>query len=387
MSTMTVSEITAPSVSNETRAAPPVVSTRHYVALDGLRGVAILSVMLYHFTGGYQGTNPVLRLWGFIADAGWMGVDLFFALSGFLITGILYDAALAEHKVKNFYARRALRIFPLFYAILFGLLLLTPVLHFHWHSEHLFYFFYLSNVAVLFKPDFQPPSRWINLGHLWSLAVEEQFYLLWPFIVWRIRQRERLLWIIVAVLIAGPLLRCLLLTEGMDSVSMSRLLLTRADSLLFGGGVALLTRGPSVDRIPAKGIMLISASLLAILLCLAHGPQATSPWISTIGYSSIAALSASFIYLAQQGSNWVSTLFDQPFLQFFGRYSYGLYLFHGLYFVYLRHMSGVVEQRVHSGLLAQLLMVVLGFGLSIALALLSYHLFEAPILKLKYRFT
>jgi peptidoglycan/LPS O-acetylase OafA/YrhL len=387
MPTMTVSEIAAHSAGNATRAAHLAAPTRHYAALDGLRGVAVLSVMLYHFSGGYKGTNPILRLWGLIADAGWMGVDLFFVLSGFLITGILYDTARAEHKVKNFYARRALRIFPLFYAVLFGLLLLTPALHFHWRPEHLFYFFYLSNVAVLFAPDFQLPSHWINLGHLWSLAVEEQFYLLWPFVVWRIRQRNRLLWIILAVLIAGPLLRGLLLAEGMNALAMSRLLLTRADSLLFGGGVALLARGPSADRIPAKGILLISASLLAILLCLAHGPDATSPWVSTIGYSAIAACSASFIYLAQQGSNWVSTLFDQPFLQFFGRYSYGLYLFHGLYFVYLRHLSGTVAHRVHSGLLAQLLIVAFGFILSIALSVLSYHFFEAPILKLKRGFT
>jgi peptidoglycan/LPS O-acetylase OafA/YrhL len=387
MMTMTVSEIAAPSVGNAPSLVNNAGSTRNYAALDGLRGVAILLVMLYHFSGGYKGTNPILRLWGLIADAGWMGVDLFFALSGFLITGILYDAALDEHRVKNFYARRALRIFPLFYAVLFGLLLLTSVLQLHWRPEHLLYFFYLSNVAVLFMPDFQPPSHWINLGHLWSLAVEEQFYLLWPFVVWRIRRRNRLLWIIFAVLIAGPLLRGLLLAEGMDAITMSRLLLTRADSLLIGGGVALLARGPSADGIPAKRILLVSASLLAILLYFAHGPDATSPWISTIGYSAIGACSACVIYLAQQGSSWVATLFDQPFLQFFGRYSYGLYVFHGLYFVYLRHLSGTVEHRLHSGLLAQLLIIAFGFILSIALALLSYHFFEAPILKLKRRFT
>jgi peptidoglycan/LPS O-acetylase OafA/YrhL len=172
----------------------------------------------------------------------------------------------------------------------------------------------------------------------------------------------------------------------MDAITMSQLLLTRADSLLIGGGVALLVRGPSANHIPAMRILLISSSLLVILLYLAHGPEVTSPWISTIGYSAIGACSASVIYLAQQGSNWVSTLLDQSFLQFFGRYSYGLYLFHGLYFVYLRHLSGTVEYRLHSGLLAQLVIIAFGFILSIALALLSYHFFEAPILKLKRRF-
>jgi peptidoglycan/LPS O-acetylase OafA/YrhL len=387
MPMMTVTEFATPKLGDSTRTSNLIGSRRHYAALDGLRGVAILSVMLYHFTGGYNGANPALRLWSFIADAGWMGVDLFFALSGFLITGILYDTAQAEDKIKNFYARRALRIFPLFYAVLFALLLLTPVLHFHWRAEHLFYFFYLTNVAVLFAPNFQPPSQWINLGHLWSLAVEEQFYMLWPFIVWRVRQRITLLWVILSVLIAGPLLRALLLAEGMNSVAMSRLLVTRADSLLFGGGVALLVRGPLANRIPAQRILIISASLLAVLLLLAHGPEATSPWICTIGYTAIAACSASLIYLAQQGSNWASNLFDRPLLQFFGRYSYGLYIFHGLYFVYLRHLAITFGYQIRSGILAQLLIFAFGFLLSIALALLSYHFFEAPLLKLKRRFT
>jgi peptidoglycan/LPS O-acetylase OafA/YrhL len=329
----------------------------------------------------------LLRLWSGVAGAGWMGVDLFFVLSGFLITGILYDTAHAEHKVKNFYARRALRIFPLFYAVLFGLLLLTPVLHMHWRPEHLLYFFYLSNIDHLLVPDFQLPSQWVNLGHLWSLAVEEQFYLLWPFVVWRVKNRTTLLRIILAVLVAGPILRALLLATGMDALEMSRLLVARADSLLFGGGVALLARGPSPDRIPAGKILIISVSLLGIFLYFAHGPEASSAWIATVGYSAIAMCSASLILLAQEGSNWVTALFDRPLLRFFGRYSYGLYLFHGLYFVYLRHLSGRLEHRMHSGLLTQLFLAVFGFLLSIALAVLSYRFFEAPILSLKRRFT
>ncbi len=95
---------------------------------------------------------------------------------------------------------------------------------------------------------------------------------------------------------------------------------------------------------------------------------------------------ASLILLAQEGSNWVTVLFDRPLLRFFGRYSYGLYLFHGLYFVYLRHLSGRLEHLLHSGLLAQLLIVVFGFLLSVTLAVVSYQFFEAPILTLKRRF-
>jgi peptidoglycan/LPS O-acetylase OafA/YrhL len=384
---MPVSEIDARDISEAAQSKSIAPTTQHNTALDGLRGVAILSVMLYHFTGSYKGANPLLRLWSLVAGTGWMGVDLFFVLSGFLITGILYDTAHAERRVRNFYARRALRIFPLFYAVLFGLLLLTPVLHMHWRPEHLLYFFYLSNIDHLLVPDFQLPSRWVNLGHLWSLAVEEQFYLLWPFVVWRVKNRTTLLRIILGVLVAGPILRALLLATGMDALEMSRLLVARADSLLFGGGVALLARGPSPDRIPTGKILIISVSLLAILSYLAHGPEASSVWIATVGYSAIAMCCASLIVLAQEGSNWVTALFDRPLLRFLGRYSYGLYLFHGLYFVYLRHLSGRIELLMHSGLLAQLIIAVFGFLFSIALAVLSYHFFEAPILTLKRRFT
>jgi peptidoglycan/LPS O-acetylase OafA/YrhL len=382
----TVSEIDARSVSEAVKPKGIASATQHNGALDGLRGVAILSVMLYHFTGSYKGANPLLRLWSLIAGAGWMGVDLFFVLSGFLITGILYDTAHAEHRVRNFYARRALRIFPLFYGVLFGLLLFTPVLHMHWRPEHLLYFFYLSNVSFLLGRDFQLPSQWVNLGHLWSLAVEEQFYLLWPFIVWRVKNRTTLLRIILAVLIAGPILRALLLGTGMNPLDVSRLLVARADSLLFGGGVALLVRSRSAGRIPAGKILIVAVSVLTMLLYLAHGPEQSSAWIATLGYSAIAMSCAALILLAQEGSNWVTALFDKPLLRFFGRYSYGLYLFHGLYFVYLRHVSGRLEHLLHSGLLAQLLIAVFGFLVSVALAVMSYHFFEAPILTLKRRF-
>lgn len=315
-----------------------------------------------------------------------MGVDLFFALSGFLITGVLYDTAHQDSKVRNFYARRALRIFPLFYAVLGGLLLLTPVLHMNWRPEHLLYFCYLSNMNSLLVPNFQSPSQWVNLGHLWSLAVEEQFYLLWPFVVWNVRSRKTLLRIILGVLIAGPILRALLLVGGVAPLDMSRLLIARADSLLFGGGVALLVRGPAAHRIRANRVFLGSVLLLIGLVALAHGPEATSWWIAIIGYSVIALCSASLIFLAQQGAHWVISAFDNSFLRFFGRYSYGLYLFHGIYFVYLRHIASSLGRVTGSGLLAQLFVVVLGFGVSIAMAMLSYHFFEAPILTLKRRF-
>jgi peptidoglycan/LPS O-acetylase OafA/YrhL len=127
--------------------------------------------------------------------------------------------------------------------------------------------------------------------------------------------------------------------------------------------------------------------VLSVCLFAAHGPDASSFWLATAGYSAIAAFCASVIYLAREGDAWTTKLFDRSFFRFFGRYSYGLYLFHGIYFIYLRHLSGRLQDRLHSGLLGQLLIVGFGFGVSVALAVLSYHAFEAPILKMKSKFT
>jgi peptidoglycan/LPS O-acetylase OafA/YrhL len=108
--------------------------------------------------------------------------------------------------------------------------------------------------------------------------------------------------------------------------------------------------------------------------------------MTTIGYSAIAVVSACLVYMAQTGETVVSRIFSSKFLRFFGRYSYGLYVYHGLFFVWLRHKAGSLQTHVHSSLEAQLLILVLGFGVSLALALLSFHFFEAPLLRLKSRF-
>ena len=240
-------------------------SSPHYPALDGLRGVAILAVFFSHFGGGHKSTNFVIRTWSHIADAGWMGVDLFFVLSGFLITGILLDTANREDKVRNFYARRALRIFPLFYGVLFGFLLLTPVLHLQWRAGHLLYFFYLSNMIPVLAPGLPAPGTGVSLVHFWSLAVEEQFYLLWPFVVWVAKDRTVLLRICLAIMVSALVLRIVLLSFGVDPLIVYALLFTRADSLICGSALAILVRQPAGKSLPVRWILPLSGGLV---LCL-----------------------------------------------------------------------------------------------------------------------
>ncbi len=155
------------------------ISKVHFPALDTLRGVAIV-VVLFHNLSIFAGSGgKVDKLWNLFVEAGWVGVQLFFVLSGFLITGILVDDKEKPKALRVFYVRRFLRIFPLYYLLL--------LVYFVWlprpFSESIWYFVYLSNWSWLFYGGLP------GLGHVWSLAVEEQFYTLWPWVVLGSRPR------------------------------------------------------------------------------------------------------------------------------------------------------------------------------------------------------
>jgi peptidoglycan/LPS O-acetylase OafA/YrhL len=359
---------------------------KRVIALDGLRGLAILGVFLFHFGGGHQSRNPILHVWSVVTGAGWMGVDLFFVLSGFLITGILFDTAHTKSRMKNFYARRALRIFPLFYGVLFGFLLLTPVLHLHWRPGHLLYFFYLSNMTSYLVPGLQSPGDKMVIIHFWSLAVEEQFYLLWPFVVWSVLDRVKLLKICLGIMLLVLALRVGLVMHGVGMDVIFPLLPTRADSLICGGALALLVRGQtSLDRL-AKVTMLISGVATFVLIGLIeHGPIGYKV-VASVGYTFIALFFTCLVYFAQNGTGWIARIGTLNWLRFLGRYSYGLYIYQGLLLLFLMPLVYPLQRAVHSVALGGALFILLSLGLILAISMLSYHFFEAPILKLKSRF-
>src|SRR6266849_980858 len=156
------------------------------VRLDGIRGIAIALVIVHHAFQDIHGTNNLTSLIAHLADSCWVGVDLFFVLSGYLITGILLKSRDRVGYFRVFYMRRLLRIFPLYYCFLGGLLMigffkanLMAKMDFSWN------FFYLSNVRVALHG-----WPWRPLGHLWSLSVEEQFYLVWPTVIFLMPRRR-----------------------------------------------------------------------------------------------------------------------------------------------------------------------------------------------------
>src|SRR5690242_10016238 len=213
--------------------------------LDGLRAIAILLVVPHNLN--LMVTFPgVAHAFVSALYRGWIGVQLFFVLSGFLITGILLDARDAPHYYRSFFVRRVLRIFPLYYATLIVLFVLLPAFDLLPASfkrdpmVELSYWAYFSNWYGPFHPGRGPEAA----GHFWSLAVEEQFYLLWPLVIHR-RSAGWVLRLCIALAVASLLLRVVMLATGTPTQAIYQLLVTRMDALALGGAVAAAFRVPS----------------------------------------------------------------------------------------------------------------------------------------------
>jgi peptidoglycan/LPS O-acetylase OafA/YrhL len=375
---------------------------RHVPALDGVRGVAILLVVLFHHTLMRQQTT-FDRVYVSIARLGWSGVDLFFVLSGFLITGILLDAKGSRHYYRNFYIRRTLRIFPLYYAFVFFTLTIAPWL---WPETPLaamarsamrdtseaWYWLYLSNVLFALREDFGHP----NLAVTWSLAIEEQFYLVWPLVVAALR-RTPLMWTCGGLIAAALAVRTAWVAAGAESTAAYVLPFCRMDALAAGAFVAAALRD---DRTAAVVVtwsarLAPAAALVFAAIWLLEDPLDDGSWTEsmtqTLGYTALAVFFASLVARVATSSDRsrLARAFSAPLLRTFGQYSYALYLFHVPVRRYIRDTYFPVADFptwLGSPLPGQLLFYVVATLPALILAVASWHLFEKQILKLKARF-
>ena len=370
-----------------------VVTGRHVPALDGLRGVAIILVLIVHFNiiGRASGAEGIaLRA----VLAGWVGVDLFFVLSGFLITGILYRAKGRQRFFSTFYWRRTLRIFPLYYAVLAGVFVLAPLAFpesdtvqriqggqwWHWA--------YLSNVKVALEG--WPPER-LTVGHFWSLAIEEQFYLVWPLIVFLL-PRTTLVAVCVSVIALSPILRGVAAATGHAEWGY---VLTpfHADPLAIGALVALVAHGPdglARFRRWAAPVALACVLILATLFVWRRGFGAWDPYIQALGYTPLALLfgAALVLIVTATADGRLERAMTHPALVTLGKYSYALYVFHVPVSGALQRtimVPDALTKRLGSVLLAQAAFSSVAFTVSMVLALLSWHTFEKHFIKLKDR--
>jgi peptidoglycan/LPS O-acetylase OafA/YrhL len=368
----------------------------HVPALDGIRGLAILLVMVHHFTIYGMG-KPALfvdRAFYVVAAAGWCGVDLFFVLSGFLITGILLDAKGSEHFFRNFYVRRVLRIFPLYYGFLICVFVVLP------HvvpvgdkfrlliDQQGWYWSYLVNLPIAFEGW---PQLYV-IGHFWSLAVEEQFYLFWPLVVFFCGRRQLLIMCLACFAVSFGLR----LAFALAGYPLAGYVLTpaRMDTLAVGAFLALVVRRPNGLMSLTQWLRPIggaSAAVLAAIFVWRRGLGDTDFMVQTIGYSMLAVMFGALLVTAVASSNErkLGKIFGHPVLVFFGRYSYGLYVFHHPVILLMQaNILGESGLPVYFGsqLPSLALYLIAATGITVSLALVSWHGYEAHFLKLKALF-
>jgi len=359
-------------------------------ALDGLRGIAVLMVIVLH-TVHFDKHKVFFKELNRLIGTGWMGVDLFFVLSGFLITRILIQTRDDPARARNFYMRRALRILPAYYFYLlcvFAVLWLLPGLatrfsqSLQWVPHFLFF---TQNLATAAGSEAAPVRE---LTHLWSLAVEEQFYLFWPWLVWRLRTEDLPRMCIRVVLIAWGF-KLLLAAFGVWWHAIYVLPFTRMDGFAIGAYLAahqLLGRSvfPAWIRpLPWLGFWLLVAQYLAM-----GGLHDMSAAETAIATSSTVLMFGGVLHraLTAPEHGWLDRALGNRVLIFFGAYSYGLYLIHYGVDTAARAFVQPLIQPYLTGNRLRLLIAAGGLATSVGLAVLMHRLVEQPALRLKRHF-
>jgi peptidoglycan/LPS O-acetylase OafA/YrhL len=379
---------------------PKTDQEHHLLALDGVRGLAILSVLCYHYlvVGSLQPSGVGKYLLP-AAKMGWAGVDLFFVLSGFLITGILLNARTATNYYKAFYGRRVLRIFPVYYlAVALVFWVVVPLQHhggfFALHPagnfgprEQLWYWVNLSNLRTAFYPLLIP-----MLSPFWSLSIEEQFYLVWPAVVRNLRLRS-LMVLCLAGMVFSAVLRNLPWIQHWNSVYdnlIYRMTPLHMDGLLFGGVIAILLPSYGHSRTARNLFAALFWGSFAGLVVLARDPD--GPVMPRVGLSLLALFAGSLIWLcaAPTGSKTARFIFSRKPLVHLGKLSYFIYVFHVPMFIYIpilgRHFVRGYIATGHHPYMLHILFASLSFVVTYACAALSSRFFEGPILRQKRHF-
>ena len=363
-------------------------------ALDGLRGVAIILVMLHHFTY-YRPEAGIDAVIAAVPLFGWVGVDLFFVLSGFLITGILLDSRGSGHYFRNFYARRTLRIFPLYYLVLFLALVVLP----RFPAAHSViagdiempaqwpYWLYLTNFAVA---DRGFVHGWVDVA--WSLAIEEQFYLVWPLVIWLFPARP-VVWLCTGLFIAEVFARSYERSINTPVLQLYVVTWFRLDGLVVGALLAVAQRRGIMRGLDRLVPFVVIAGIGGLVLVTIYGGHMW--WwnrrMQQFGYSILAVLGGAMLVGALSGpagGRWPRML-SAGWLRAFGKYSYCLYLIH---LPVMRAVRAWVfnpdeyESLAIAPWIGQFIFYPLAAAPAFALAWLSWRYFEAPILSLKKHF-
>ncbi len=368
--------------------------------LDGLRGIAVLTVMIYHFSIVKRVTDSGIDAAYYkIAAMGWAGVDLFFVLSGYLITGILLEAkGNSQHYFRSFYLRRVLRIFPLYYAYLAAFFVVLPFFanrmlgpgqlaqFVELEKIQLWLWLYASNLWTFFEG----VHTGLATSHFWSLAIEEQFYMVWPLVVFML-SRGALRNTCVVLIGLAFFIRVGLDVAGFEPHSIYTFTPSRMDTLLSGALLAILVQSPIDNEVltrVARWLLIALAPISFAILWYGGGNAVDHVGIYTVGYSLLCACFASMVLLGVLGppESRYTRFLRSPWLHFLGKYSYGLYVIHVIVRAVLVRVVGLPIPIGGTQLPWQLGFFLLCTAVTIVLALLSWHLMEKRFLALKKYF-
>jgi peptidoglycan/LPS O-acetylase OafA/YrhL len=350
------------------------MTKKHYLELDGIRAIAALMVIFYHFFSTIEAGNPVMKVMQKASVFGQTGVTLFFVLSGFLITRILLATKESDNYFSSFYVRRALRIFPLYYFVLACIYFLLPLMgqaDAVPFQKQVSFWTYLQNFAISFNWNQQGPN------HFWSLAIEEQFYLFWPFLVYKLSAKilKRL---VIGICVLALVLRFVFVLRGYDVFYNT---FTRMDALALGALLSLIELKNGIQGRNSGKYLFGMIVLLIPTLALWSIIGGSGLWSVQVVKDTLLGLTYFFLIAfsisVAQNNFFKRALMTTP-LKYTGKISYGLYVYHPLcfHFMFVYFKTGNVW-----------IDFLLGTTVCFIVATASYYLLESRFLKLKKFFS
>jgi peptidoglycan/LPS O-acetylase OafA/YrhL len=358
---------------------------RYLPSLEGIRGYGFLLVFCGHYFRAEKLAGPDtlrLKLFCSISSIGLFAVPAFFVLSGYLIGGILFHTRNREGFFKVFYFRRILRVFPVYYLTLLAIAIVYKIQQFPTGFHFWAHFFYIQNLLPRYSIT---PTGGVTTIHFWSLAVEEQFYLLWPLVVWRFRARRQLIAIATALVVLCCAIRLAAPFLSISALGMSFFTFTRVDAILLGvllnltGETAMFRRWMPL----AKWVTLFSVLMLALLgyfkgVAWAETYSGREIWIPLGNLTAVAIIVA----VIEEGGV-LNRMCSQRWICQLGALSYSAYVFHLTFIRFFMDDIATYLDRYMRWSFAALISGVLAFCTTLVLSLLSYRFLEVPMMSLK----